>query len=185
MANPIMQSSKVRLKKAKFGDFMEAELRTTPTFDIFLGRKNIGHIQTGHAQVNIGFRGKGHFFFGALPKYERVQERMFRRELFSQYKEDVIVGIGAHIHKSTFIKYIRSLTHPTHLQFWRDPTVARQFMIHGKYKLATPSISELEGKGLPKGATQEQIAEFLKTFKRPKHPSDVLLLLEKPVGTVH
>jgi len=114
-----------------------------------------------------------------------MHERMFQRGLFAQYKEDVIVGIGVHKNKGAFAKHIRELKVPTHLQFWRDPTVARKFISYGKYKLASPSIRELEQKGLPKNATQEQIAQFLKTFKRPKYPSDVLLLLEKPINTIH
>jgi len=182
MPNPARQSSRVRLKKAKFEDFMETDLRTMPTFYIFLGKENIGHIQTGHCQINPSLWGKGHFFFGALPKYEKMHARMFKKGLFNQYLEEVIVGIGAHKNKAVFSRYIRGLKEPTHLQFWRDPIVARKFMIHGKYTLSKPSIKELETKGLPKGATQEQIAEFLKTFKRPKYPNDVLLLLEKPIS---
>jgi hypothetical protein len=169
---------RIRLKKADYGDAL-ADLRTTPEFRIFLGKRDIGHITTGHALIHQDLQGKGHFFFRALPKYERFTQRLFARGMFGQYKEDVIAGIGVHANKAAFTRYIRTLENPTHLQFWRDLRVARKFMVYGKYTLAKPSIRELEKNGLPRGATQEQIAEFLKTFKRQRYPGNVLFLLEK------
>jgi len=182
-ARPV-KSAKVRLQldKTSFGNQI---LGLLPQFKIFVGGKEVGYITTGHAMVFPDFRGQGIFFEKALPQYEAFQSGLFRKGLFETYKQQIIEGMGWHRNREAFASFIRGITTPTHIEFWRLPNIARQYMRHAGYELCEQSIRELEERGLPKSSTKKQIIDFLRAFRKSPHPADVLFVLTKPANISH
>jgi len=126
--------------------------------------------------IHPAFRLRG-IFGSALAQLEEYERSLFAAGKFEAYKQDILRGIGTPAGDAESV--IRRLTVPHHIDFWRLPRVAGEYLRYG-YALDGYSKEVLVDRGYVTRDANERELSFALRKNHGQLRGYILCVLTKP-----